>query len=219
MKKNTPVYCCIGLDLAGPVNIKDTAMTVAFGDEDNLTVHELRQQCTDADIYSAIRENAHYNPILAVDAPLSYNQGGGFRDSEKSLISFLKSEGLPRPGIMAPTMTKMVYLTLRGFAISRLLQQNIPLLRIFENHPGASLLLNGFPADLVKDFKKDSDAREGIVNELNTRGVHFPQGFPKLTEHQVAATSCCFAAWQYARKKAAWEYPAKPPIHPFPFIC
>lgn len=212
-------FCCIGIDLSGPANIKDTALTLAFGDEERLTVTAVMEHCSDMEIYNLIGELVSEKPLIAIDAPLSYNQGGGFRPGEKALTTYLREKQLFRPGIMAPTMTKMVYLTLRGISLAHMLKENFDTVQIFENHPGSTLLLNGFDAHLVKQFKKEAGPRTAIIEGLSSRGMAFPNTEVGFSDHQLASCAACFCAWLFARGAAKWVHPAEHPFHPFPIVC
>ena len=57
--------------------------------------------------------------MIGIDAPLSYQDGGGDRPQDKSIRQFIKKHGLSGSSIMPPTLTKMVYLTLRGIGLTR----------------------------------------------------------------------------------------------------
>ena len=95
--------------------------------------------------------------------------------------------------VMAPTMTRMSYLTLRGISVGRLLK-SIPEVppRIVEVHPGAALPLRGAPVDAVKAFKKDKDSRGQHLQWLAQQGVDAAAN-ESASDHYVAACAAALA--------------------------
>ena len=113
----------IGIDLSGPSNTADTVCTLFEGRGTALHLIDCLQGSTDADIVKLVVglqiAEACY---VGLDAPLSYNPGGGDRPADKDLRSRLMNAGLAPGSVMAPTMTRMAYLTLRGMAVARLIE-------------------------------------------------------------------------------------------------
>ena len=122
---------------------------------------------------------------------------------------------------MTPTMTRMVYLTLHGIALARVLATLKPDidLQIVEVHPGACMLLRGAAARDVRSFKRDIQARLNLLNWLEGQGL---DGLPRLknvADHFVASCAAALAAWQWSLGNAVWQYPAETPHHPYAFAC
>jgi predicted nuclease with RNAse H fold len=152
-----------------------------------------------------------------MDAPLSYNPGGGDRESDRELRHLVSKKG--NVGIMPPTMNRMVYLTLRGIVLARMLETLKPDidLRIVEVHPGASMLLRNAPANEVASFKRNISARSQLLTWLETQGL---KGIPRtgdVPDHYVASCAAALCAWQRSLGKSAWVFPARPPEHPYDF--
>ena len=164
--------------------------------------------------------------IIALDAPLSYQPGGGFRPADRALADHLRATVVSpgyRPGVMAPTMTRMAYLTLRGVSLTRLLLHPAADLavapEIVEVYPAGSLLLRGAPVDAVRDLRTSPAARVDLLAVLRDRtAADLPDELAE-TDHAIAATAGALAALDFARGRVAWHHPADPPHHPFAFIC
>lgn len=128
---------------------------------------------------------------------------------------------MPPGSVMAPMAPRMVYLTLRGIGVARLLasmeQDREP--RIVEVHPGAAFALRGAPLRDVRSFKVEEKARRRLLRWLGDRGL---SGLPpELAEsdHKVAACGAALAAWRWACGKPSWLHRAEPPHHPYDFAC
>ncbi|MFP3489293.1 DUF429 domain-containing protein, partial [Staphylococcus sp. SIMBA_130] len=89
---------------------------------------------TDEKIYEQFRGKK--DVTIGIDAPLSYQPGGGDRPSDRALRQRIVKAGMRSGSIMTPTMTRMVYLKLRGISLSRGLEANA---HIVEVHPGAAI--------------------------------------------------------------------------------
>jgi len=213
----------IGIDLSGPRNFADTCM-VSFeerGEEAHLT--EVREGADDDQILEAISSLGQKERIvIGIDAPLSYNSKAGDRPSDSELRRFVKSQG-GRVGIMPPTMIRMVYLTLRGVVLARLLETLEPQydLKIVEVHPGACMILRGANAEDVHAFKREPLARGRLLDWLGTQGL---KGVSRssgeiLTDHYVAACAAALGAWQWSLGKSVWRFALDPPHHPYDFAC
>jgi predicted nuclease with RNAse H fold len=210
----------IGIDLSGPGNSKDTCLVIFEDRGDDIHLVGICEDANDYQILQSIHNlDSKDHIVIGIDAPLSYNLGGGDRSSDKELRQLLRGKG--RVGIMSPTMTRMAYLTLRGVALTRALEFHKPEydLRIVEVHPGACMLLHGASAKDVSAFKKDLSARTRILNWLEGVGMKGIVRPEILTDHFVAACAAALGAWQWAVRKSAWHYPASPPLHPYDFAC
>ncbi|WP_251027967.1 DUF429 domain-containing protein [Bacillus sp. ISL-77] len=130
----------IGIDLSGPSNHKDTVLTVFELQNGQLNFIKLMSNIGDLDILKEIETQSQIDEVvIGMDAPLSYQDGGGDRQGDKQLRQFIVSLGMKPGSIMPPTLNRMVYLTLRGIKLSREignLTPNYPI-TIVEVHPGA----------------------------------------------------------------------------------
>lgn len=122
---------------------------------------------------------------------------------------------------MPPTMTKMVYLTLRGISLARLLEGLKPQfdLQIIEVHPGACMLLRDAPLEDVKNFKKEQTGRARLLSWLEAHGLKRISDRPAISDHYVAACAAALGAWKWGVGKSAWCFAADPPHHPYDFAC
>ena len=211
----------VGIDLSGPRNIADTCLVSFEEREEEIHLIEVHEGADDDQILESISRLGQNEPIaIGIDAPLSYNPNGGDRSSDSELRRFVHARG-GRVGIMPPTMIRMVYLTLRGLHLTRLLESLKPPydLRIIEVHPGACLILRDADADDVRKFKSDSSARERLLKWLGTKGVNGISRPETVTDHYVAACAAALGAWQWAIGKPIWCFAAVPPHHPYDFAC
>jgi predicted nuclease with RNAse H fold len=210
----------VGIDLSGPTNIKDTvyaAFALAAG---RLTHLHTLFAATDEMIWQQTADFAKESPVVVgLDAPLSYNPGGGDRPSDKQLRQRIISLGLHSGSIMTPTMTRMAYLTLRGITVARLLQTISPVPQIVEVHPGAALALHGAPIPTIRAFKQNATAQQQLLDWLATQGLTDLASVNSFGDHSVAAYASAFAAWKWVSQEAKWIAPAMPPFHPFAFAC
>ena len=211
----------VGIDLSGPRNFADTCL-VSFetrGEEIYLT--DVREGADDHQILASISSLGQTERIvIGIDAPLSYNPKGGDRASDSDLRQLVHVQG-GRVGIMPPTMIRMVYLTLRGLQLTRLLEDIKPHhnLGIVEVHPGACLILRGAEASDVRRFKTEPIARERLLDWLETKGLKGICRAETVTDHYVAACAAALGAWQWNLGKSVWRFPANPPHHPYDFVC
>ncbi|HUI87164.1 MAG TPA: DUF429 domain-containing protein [Anaerolineales bacterium] len=211
----------MGIDLSGPRNIADTFVTVFEETQDGLHLVEAIEAAEDQRILAAVAGLGKRGLItIGVDAPLSYNPGGGDRKSDQELRQRVSLQG-GGIGVMTPTMSRMVYLTLRGIVLARELEMLKPDtdLQIVEVHPGACLLLRGAAAGDVKGFKRHAQARLNLMNWLGAQGLG---GLPRrknVPDHFVAACAAALAAWQWSLGHAVWQYPAEAPHQPYAFVC
>ena len=214
----------VGVDLSGPANSAATAIVSLRRTGDALR-YEPRCSTGEADdavIRAVVRKlSAADEVVVGLDAPLSYNVGGGSRKADKDLRARIVKKGMQPGSVMAPTAPRMAYLTLRGIAVARLLasmdEDRRP--KIVEVHPGAAFALGGAPLEDVMSFKTEEKAGRRLLRWLGDRGLsELP---PELAEsdHSVAACGAALAAWRWACGEPSWLYPAEPPHHPYDFAC
>ena len=215
-----PVHI-IGIDLSGPTNIADTALTHFRCKKASLHQGQLLRGLDDTDLYNHVQGVLKNGAaVVGIDAPLSYNPGGGDRDAERELRKIASAAGLPSGTIMPPTMTRMVYLTLRGMAVARALQQlTTNRLHIIETHPASVLALHGGPPDAVRSMKRSADARRTVAAWLRAKGMEAPFLTRDLNDHELCACAAAMGAWKWHEGSCLWHHPAKPPLHPFPCAC
>ena len=212
----------IGMDLSGPSNYKETAL-VAFKESKTgyLALHKSLQGADDNDILNFTRSllQLDKNIVVGIDAPLSYNDGGGDRVSDADLRKKIISTGLRSGSVMAPTMNRMVYLTLRGISIARLLLAINTTTRIVEVHPGAAMALRGSAINDVAGFKKNKKSRVRLLAWLEKQGLIHAADINDPSAHYVVACASALAAWKWHHNKSVWIHPAKQPLHPFDYVC
>ncbi len=207
----------IGMDLSGPTNTTDTAVVV-FHQANSRIEFVAQVEGTDAAIRSAVLEAALSGPVVVgIDAPLSYEPGGGDRKRDRALRARAVEAGLRSGSVMPPTMTRMAYLSLRGLALTRLL--DAPQIEIVEVHPGAAMALGGAPIDDVRAFASTPQARPRLLEWLESCGVSGLPADGGASSHFVAACSAAWAAHRWQRGESAWLAPAEMPFHPFDFAC
>jgi predicted nuclease with RNAse H fold len=211
----------IGIDLSGPRNVADTFVAVFEAAGDHLHFIKALEGADDQKVLAAVSNSGKGERVaIGIDAPLSYNPGGGDRDSDRELRRLVLEKGRGI-GILPPTMIRMVYLTLRGVALTRALESSRPQYdgRIVEVHPGACMLLRGAPAKDVAGFKRGIRARLNLLNWMGTQGL---KGLPRagdVADHFVASCAAALGAWQWSMGKSVWVHPAAPPLHPYDFAC
>ncbi len=216
----------IGIDLSGPANHKDTVMTIFENKDAGLVFEDIIMNASDEMIISAVKSVASLGDVaIGIDAPLSYQDGGGDRPQDKSLRQFIKGYGLSGSSIMPPTLTKMVYLTLRGMGITRkITDMNLPYqIRIVEVHPGAAIGTRIGKEGLYHalHYKKEIESSKAILEWFETVGLH---GIPieiSETSHQIDACAAALAAWHWANptKQPAWHWDVTSDEHPFEVCC
>lgn len=211
----------MGLDLSGPTNTRDTSLVIAEIQEDELILTGVETGAEDAAIYaSAARLTQTGHLTVGLDAPLSYNPGGGDRPGDRALRSRLQDAGLPSGAVMTPTMTRMAYLTLRGISLARGLAHTVnPAPAIVEAHPGGAMVLRGAPLTAVHKLKSSLEARWALLSWLETVGLQGAAELPEPDDHVVAACAAALAAWSWVRGDPSWIEPANPPPHPYDYVC
>lgn len=211
----------VGIDLSGPSNTKDTALAITNLSPDGL---ELVFQASNFDDLQLLDKISHFakgnSTYIFIDAPLSYNQGGGLRDSDKEFRDLAFRLSLPPTTIMPPTFTKMGFLTLRGIFVSNLLRVNLGFsIHIAETHPGISLALEGIEPALIKNMKSSVEACNTIAEKLSKLFNKFTLINSQYSDHDICSIAASLSAKRYFDKKSALIYKAKPPAHPYNFIC
>ena len=211
----------IGIDLSGPRNFGDTCL-VSF-EERGAEIHlmDIREGADDDQILDAISGLGNRERIaIGIDAPLSYNPKGGDRRSDSELRRLVRPQG-GHIGIMPPTLIRMVYLTLRGLHVTRLLESLKPQydLGIVEVHPGACMILRGADADDVRKFKTEPSARRCLLDWLETNGLKGISLAETVSDHYIAGCAAALAAWQWSLGKTVWCCAADLPHHPYDFAC
>ncbi len=211
----------IGIDLSGPRNAADIYVAVFNQQGDQLQFAEAITGADDGQIFRLVsRLGKDERIVIGMDAPLSYNPGGGDRPSDAALRRLVRARG-GGAGVMPPTMIRMVYLTLRGIALTRMLETLKPEfdLQIVEVHPGACMILRGAHAKDVAGFKRDPASRLRLLAWLKTTGLKDIPRPETIPDHFVAACAAALGAWGWALGKPAWCFPAQPPEHPYDFAC
>lgn len=211
----------IGIDLSGPTNIEDTALVVLRGDARELALEEVCNGVGDAEIFRLIARYAADDAfVVGIDAPLSYNPGGGDRPGDKALRKLLTRHGLASGSVMTPTMTRMAYLTLRGMGVARgIVEVGREKARVAEVHPAAAMVLRGAPPEALMAMKRDAGARGELLAWLEGQGLAGVSAQSAPTDHYVAACGAALGGWGWSRSEHKWSEPATLPLHPFDFVA
>ena len=216
----------IGLDLAGPSNHKDTVLSVFQQNKNHLIFQKIKSNISDEEILCEIIDLSRLDEVaIGIDAPLSYQDGGGDRISDKQLRQFIVSLGMKPGSIMPPTYTRMVYLTLRGIKLTRELEKlhtTFPVSTV-EVHPGAAMGSRVTEEELeyVLTYKHNLSAREYLKNWFEQQNViGLPNGVENES-HSIDSCAAALAAWHWADHslKPQWIFSAQPPLHPFDYCC
>jgi predicted nuclease with RNAse H fold len=211
----------VGIDLSGPSNPGATALAAFAVRSGGLAWTGGLRGADDRELVRFLVDLESRTPVVVgIDAPLSYNVGGGDRPGDARLRAHTVAARLPSGSVMTPTMTRMVYLTLRGIALSRILETaGIEGLRLVEVHPAAAMALRGAPLDAVLGMKKSSHSRERLLAWLEAQGLAGVSGISGPTDHDVAACAAALAAWRWSAGGAVWIEKADPPFHSYDFAC
>ncbi len=211
----------LGLDLSGPTNTADTALACFELVDGRLQLAGVDQHVTDDQIYRWAGEKRQAGPlVVGLDAPLSYQPGGGDRPGDRRLRRRLIQAGLPPGSVMTPTMTRMVYLTLRGVALAHTLQSpQAPRVDVVEIHPAAVLALRGAPVESIVYLKKSQEARDALFDWMENNGLNGAVTLKGSGDHLAAACAAALGAWHWWAGRPAWLEPASPPAHPFDFAA
>ena len=116
-------------------------------------------------------------------------------------------------------MIRMVYLTLRGVTLTRLLESLHLNLCIMEVHLGACMILRGADKNDVSKFKHELTARRNLLVWLEEQGIMGITHAETITDHYVASCAAALGAWQWNRGRSVWRFAAHPPHHPYDFAC
>ncbi|WP_223589030.1 DUF429 domain-containing protein [Neobacillus bataviensis] len=216
----------IGIDLSGPSNHRDTVLSVFETQGSYLKFVKWISPVSDQGILNEILEQSQLDEVVVgIDAPLSYEDGGGDRQGDRELRKFITALGMKPGSIMTPTMTRMVYLTLRGIRLSREIESlKTPYpISIVEVHPGAVMGSRISPDELgyVLSYKQNLSARMFIWNWLGQQNL---TELPILIEEQSHSIDACAAAlgawqWKDPSLEPKWLFPANPPLHPYDLCC
>lgn len=216
----------IGIDLSGPANHKDTAIIIFNRSEDGaLYFDTLIEDASDRTILSTIETAAKEGRVIVgIDAPLSYQDGGGYRPQDKLLSEFMKQNGLSSHSVMAPTLTKMAYLTLRGIALSRsIISMNNANIHLVEVHPGAVIgtRLDSTLRHHALNYKKQKVSLEYIFHWFKTQGMHQLSPSIMHSTHTLDACAAALGAWCWYdnQLEAKWVYNQTSTAHPFEYCC
>ncbi len=211
----------IGIDLSGPTNTTGTAFACFQRADACLLPSDLQQDVDDQDAYDYINQlDSPHRVVVGIDAPLSYNPGGGDRPAEKRLRCLVTDAGLSPGTIMPPTMTRMVYLTLRGMAIARTIQQApAKSITIIETHPASVMAFHGAPVSDIQHLKHSFQARQNLIRWLDSQGVPAKTLGEDLDDHALCACAAAMGAWKWSSGESSWREPAAPPLHPFECAC
>lgn len=198
-----------GIDLAGPTNHNDTSLAII--DDNNIYIES---DLSDSDIFRIVEDRSIKH--IGIDAPLSYSENGGFRKSDGELRKLLNARGYTSIGVMAPTYSRMIYLTSRGIRLSRLLSFTDKKADLYEVHPGAFYVFDDYSYEIVKSIKKSYEGIVNICKDIESRGYVF-NDYPK-TDHEIMAVGAALAVEAKLKGKIHWEY-EKDAIDSFPFIA
>lgn len=216
----------IGIDLSGPSNHKDTVLAVFEIQNRQLRFVKGRSHMSDEEILNEVLAQSQEDEIvIGIDAPLSYEDGGGDRESDRSLRKFIVEIGMKSGSIMPPTLNRMVYLTLRGIKLTREITTLITPnpISIVEVHPGAVIgsRLSAKEMDYVLTYKQDIEMRKVLLSWLEQQQLI---GIPETVDEQSHSIDACAAAlgawhWKDPAFTPKWRYTANPPLHPFDYCC
>jgi uncharacterized protein len=211
-----------GIDLSGPSNPRKTCVVVLRCRKNTAEFVQSLPVAGDSEIYALIADLLRDTPlVVGLDAPLSYQPGGGLRARDRSLRERIVARGMRHGSVMPPTFNRMAYLTLRGLGVARLISTlDVVRVQTIEVNPGATFCLRGAPLASVLAFKqkKQPEHRKILLKWLSTQGIgSLP--YSEQSSHFVAASGAALAAWAWSRKQSVWLAAPEPPFHPCPFAC
>ncbi|MBT2663061.1 DUF429 domain-containing protein [Bacillus sp. ISL-45] len=216
----------IGIDLSGPRNHKDTVLAIFKQEGRHLQLIKWANNLSDQDILREVFEQSQLDElVIGIDAPLSYEDGGGDRKSDRELRKFIVNLGMKSGSIMPPTLNRMVYLTLRGIKLSREIENlNAAYsISLVEVHPGAVIgsRLSKQNIEYVLAYKQEQSARSYIRNCLVEQGLTQLPIEIEAESHSIDACAAALGAWHWKASpyEAKWIYPACPPLHPYDYCC
>ncbi|WLR46409.1 DUF429 domain-containing protein [Halobacillus litoralis] len=214
----------LGIDLSGPSNSKDTVLVHFKKQRDKLYYEHHETSINDHALITYIESLANTDSVtIGIDAPLSYEDGGGDRESDRDLRSFVTGLGMKGASIMPPTMMRMVYLSLRGIRITREIERLCTQyeIHLVEVHPGAALGARMETVDDVLHYKKELSIRKRIREWFETQQlIRIPKAMAEES-HTIDACAAALAAWHWQDPdyEPAWLYKAALPLHPYDFCC
>jgi predicted nuclease with RNAse H fold len=210
-----------GIDLSGPSNTKESTLVSFEAKNNTLQMITAIEGATDQSIYDAIVKNsANVKAIVGIDAPLSYNPGGGDRNSDKDIRRHIIAKGMLSGSVMPPTLNKMAYLTLRGISVCRFLERHPnKKINIVEVHPSGSMALRGAPIKSIREMKKSTKAKQTLLQWLENQGLKRIDLSGPVTDHYVAACAAALAAWKWHLGESVWVFKSEMPFHPYDFAC
>lgn len=177
---------------------------------------------SDASLLALVKKLSIEQPVVVgMDAPLSYQPGGGQRASDKELRKRIVRGGMHHGSVMAPTAPRMVYLTLRGMALARVLsavRSGYPV-RVVEVHPGAAMCFREAPIDAIRAFAQEDSAQKRLLEWMAGQSVSGIKPPSPCTSHFVSACAAALAAFDWAMERPKWLIPAQLPWHPYDFAC
>ena len=206
----------IGIDLARPANHADTAMVILHYNGSDVTGCTTAEGLSDHQIVEQFRTGNKTRTVIGIDAPLSYQDGGGDRARDRQLRTILTEAGLHSGTVMTPTMTRMAYLTLRGVHLASMISRDQPDIDILEVHPAGAMVLHGIEPELVRQMKTQPQARAEIMRRLDESGIDLSED---PSDHLIAAGGAALAVLRFVQERSAWICDAVPPHHPYPFVC
>jgi len=210
----------VGIDLAGPANPQNTGVVVFS--TDGAVLDFVDQQCdgSDASLLATVEKLSLERPVIVgLDAPLSYQPGGGQRERDVELRRLIVARGMHPGAVMAPMAPRMVYLTLRGIVLAQVLTalRGNHQVRVVEVHPGASLCFRDAPLAAILTFKNDEGSREELLKWLPSQGIRNLRPPTPCSSHFVAACAGALSAWDWHAGKSRWLAHAQLPWHPYDF--
>lgn len=210
----------VGADLSGPAGTQNTG--VAVFSTDRAVLDFVDQQCdgSDASLLTTVEALSRKRPVVVgLDAPLSYQPGGGQRERDAELRTLIIARGMHPGAVMAPTAPRMVYLTLRGIVLAQVLTalRGRHQVRVVEVHPGASLCFRDAPVAAIRTFAEDGGARETLLQWLPSQQICNLLVPSPCSSHFVAACAGALAAWDWHSGKSRWLAQAQLPWHPYDF--
>ncbi|MEH7110427.1 DUF429 domain-containing protein [Bacillus sp. JJ1764] len=216
----------IGIDLSGPSNHKDTVVAVFEKVDEELRFKKLLRNVSDLEILNEISDQSQCDEVvIGMDAPLSYQDGGGDRPGDQQLRKYIISLGMKSGSIMPPTLNKMVYLTLRGIKLSREignLKSSYPI-SIAEVHPGAVMGSRISPHDLeyFLTYKQNLSARTFIKSWFGEQKLTNLPDEIQEESHTIDACAAALGVWHWTDPsfQTKWICPADLPLHPYDYCC
>ncbi|MBE4906477.1 DUF429 domain-containing protein [Bacillus luteolus] len=216
----------IGIDLSGPSNHKDTVLTVFEQKQNELQFVKWMSNISDQEILTEIYEQSQLDEVvIGIDAPLSYEDGGGDRKGDRELRKFIVSLGMKPGSIMPPTLNRMVYLTLRGIKLSREIENlNVKYpISIVEVHPGAVIgsRLSKQDIEVALTYKQVRSARSFIRTWFTEQKLTQIPIEIEEESHSIDACAAALGAWHWKdpKYKPKWIFKAQPPLHPYDYCC